>query len=159
MRLAVLLAAALTLASPAASAQEGTQEGAAVEGEDGFTLTPELDLDLEINELGEVVEVEEEQAAAAEGAVLRGLDKVTGGLEDLEMAGGETRAFGRLQVTLGECRYPKGNPAGDAWAYLVIRADTVERPVFEGWMIASSPALNALDHPRFDIWLLRCSTS
>ncbi|MGB0800115.1 MAG: DUF2155 domain-containing protein, partial [Planktomarina sp.] len=28
-----------------------------------------------------------------------------------------------------------------------------------GWMVASSPALNALEHPRYDIWVLRCKTS
>ena len=27
---------------------------------------------------------------------------------------------------------------------------------FRGWMIASSPALMALDHARYDIWLIRC---
>jgi len=25
-------------------------------------------------------------------------------------------------------------------------------------MIASSPALNALDHPRYDVWVMRCTT-
>jgi hypothetical protein len=33
-----------------------------------------------------------------------------------------------------------------------------DTPVFSGWMIASSPALNAMDHPRYDVWLLRCQT-
>jgi hypothetical protein len=31
-------------------------------------------------------------------------------------------------------------------------------PVFSGWMIASSPALSAMDHPRYDVWILRCDT-
>ncbi|MCG6902991.1 MAG: DUF2155 domain-containing protein [Rhodobacter sp.] len=109
--------------------------------------------------MGQVQDVEQARAASGSGAVLRGLDKVSGNLTDLEMAVGETRAFGRLTVTLGECRFPKGNPSGDAYAFIVIRAAGVERPVFEGWMIASSPALNALDHPRYDVWALRCTTS
>ena len=29
-------------------------------------------------------------------------------------------------------------------------------PVFQGWMFASSPALNAMEHPVFDVWLLDC---
>ncbi|MCW8843320.1 MAG: DUF2155 domain-containing protein, partial [Rhodobacteraceae bacterium] len=33
-----------------------------------------------------------------------------------------------------------------------------EAPLFQGWMIASSPALSALDHPRYDVWVLRCKT-
>ena len=95
----------------------------------------------------------------APGAVLRGLDKISGEVNDMALAAGETAGFGRLEVELGECRFPADNPSGDAFAYLVIRQDGVEGPVFDGWMIASSPALSALDHPRYDVWLLRCSTS
>ncbi len=146
---------ALLLALPAA-AQEATDDGQA--DDQGFTLTPELDLDV-----GQASDSEEEtqrgKAANAEGAILRGLDRVSGETRDLELATGDTAAFGRLQVTLGECRYPEDNPAGDAFAYLVIRYAAEPEPVFEGWMIASSPALNALDHPRYDVWVLRCRTS
>ncbi len=110
-------------------------------------------------DLGTEENVEQDQAATAAGAVLRGLDKVSGALLDIELTTGQTERFGRLDVTLGECRYPVGNPAGDAFAYLVIRQTGDVRPVFEGWMIASSPALNALDHPRYDVWVLRCMTS
>ncbi|MEM8579848.1 MAG: DUF2155 domain-containing protein, partial [Pseudomonadota bacterium] len=28
--------------------------------------------------------------------------------------------------------------------------------LFEGWMLASSPALMALDHPRYDVWVTAC---
>ena len=122
-----------------------------------ITLTPELDL--EDTGLDDIQEVEQEQAAVADGAILRGLDKVSGTLTDLEMATGQTQRMGRIDVTLGECRFPKGNPSGDAYAFLVIRAEGVAKPVFEGWMIASSPALNALDHPRYDVWVIRCATS
>ncbi|MEZ5716636.1 MAG: DUF2155 domain-containing protein [Paracoccaceae bacterium] len=31
-------------------------------------------------------------------------------------------------------------------------------PIFTGWMVASSPALNAMDHRRYDVWVLRCIT-
>ena len=97
-------------------------------------------------------------AEVAPSALLRGLDKVSGALTDLQLRQGQTVGFGRLQVTLGECRYPADNPTGDAFAYLVIRPATDAEPVFEGWMIASSPALNALDHSRYDVWVLRCIT-
>ena len=123
-----------------------------------ITLTPELDLD-GTDLLDDVQEIEQERAVIAEGAILRTLDKVSGTLSDLEMIPGQTERVGRIEITLSECRYPKDNPSGDAWAFLVIGADGVEQPVFEGWMIASSPALNALDHPRYDVWVLRCITS
>lgn len=133
---------------------------AQVTDDSGFTLTPELDLDIEDEDgLGRVEEVEENKATSADGAVLRGLDRVSGELFDIEIGRGQSRRFERLAVTLGECRFPAGNPAGDAYAFLVVRDEGQERPVFEGWMIASSPALNALDHPRYDVWVLRCITS
>lgn len=90
------------------------------------------------------------------GAWLRTLDKTSGEVIDVEMASGQTMAYGPLQVTLEECRYPATNPSGDAFALLrIVEARAVEE-LFAGWMIASSPALNALEHRRYDVWVLRC---
>ncbi len=93
----------------------------------------------------------------ADGAVLRGLDTMNGHLRDIEIAAGQTLQFERLEIKLGECRYPTENPASDAFAYLTIRDVREEEPRFQGWMIASSPALSAMDHPRYDVWVLRCN--
>ncbi|MGB5559799.1 MAG: DUF2155 domain-containing protein [Paracoccaceae bacterium] len=100
----------------------------------------------------------QEALTAPAGAMLRAMDKVSGDVVDFDLTPGQTKQLGRIQVTLGECRYPAGNPNGDAYAYLVIRNAGVEVPSFTGWMIASSPALDALDHPRYDVWVLRCIT-
>lgn len=99
-----------------------------------------------------------ENVSTAPAAILRGLDKVDGSLTDMEMATGESRNYGRLQITLGACRYPKGNPSGNAYAHLTIREGDAQTPIFAGWMIAKTPALNALDHARYDVWVLRCKT-
>jgi hypothetical protein len=100
-----------------------------------------------------------QQAASGAGAVLRALDKVDGSTTDMQVPTGyQARIFG-LQVAVGDCRYPAGDPAGDAYAYLQITNDDEETgALFTGWMIASSPALNALDHSRYDVWVLRCIT-
>lgn len=97
--------------------------------------------------------------SAGTGAELRGLDRLTGSLEDLQIEIGESIRFGRLIVSLVECRYPTANPSGDAFAYLLIDDDVTGAKLFEGWMVASSPALNALDHMRYDVWVLSCSRS
>jgi hypothetical protein len=107
----------------------------------------------------ETIEETRLQAAIGTGAVLRGLDKVSGAVIDLAVPTGATEQIFGLDVGVSECRYPDGNPAGDAYAYLVIRAQGVEGAIFTGWMIASAPALNALDHARYDVWVLRCITS
>ncbi len=92
-------------------------------------------------------------------AVLRGLDKISGAVGDIEVRMGGTGRYGHMLVEVSECRFPTANPSGDAYAYLTIRQDGADAPVFQGWMIASAPALNALDHARYDIWLLRCTSS
>ncbi|MDW3117075.1 MAG: DUF2155 domain-containing protein [Roseovarius pacificus] len=99
-----------------------------------------------------------QEVAIGTGAVLRGLDKLNGTAIDMQLATGESAELGKLQVTLRECRYPAGDAAGDAYAFLSIRDAAVDTPVFEGWMIASSPALSAMEHPRYDVWVLRCNT-
>lgn len=93
------------------------------------------------------------------GAVLRGLDKVNGQTADVEVFSGGGRALFGLEVDLADCRYPPGNPTGEAYAFLTIRSSTSDDIVFQGWMVASAPALNALDHSRYDVWVLRCITS
>ena len=100
--------------------------------------------------------VETAQAAAAE---LRLLDKVAGKSTDVTLRLGDTFKLGELRIIMGECRYPVANPAGDAYAFLTILSQDRTKGYFGGWMIASSPALNALDHVRYDVWLLRCTIS
>jgi hypothetical protein len=102
---------------------------------------------------------QEAQVASSGGALLRGLDKVSGEVTDLNLSVGETVQLGRLAVTLEDCRYPVDDPAGDAYALLLIEAEGMTGPAFEGWMVASSPALSALDHPRYDVWVMRCRSS
>ena len=101
----------------------------------------------------------QEATSEGSGAVLRGLDKLTGRSADIELRTGETGQFGRIEVSLGDCRFPEGNPAGDAFAFLSIRETGKPDLAFRGWMIASSPALNAMDNQRYDVWVLRCTNS
>ena len=101
----------------------------------------------------------QEAASLGQGAVLRALDKVNGSVTDLELGNASSARFGRLTINLGECRFPEGDPAGDAYAFLTIQEDGQTQPQFSGWMIASSPALSALDHPRYDVWVMRCKTA
>lgn len=101
----------------------------------------------------------QEQALTGSGAVLRALDKLNGKTADLELRSGQVSTVFGLEVDLVECRYPAENPTGDAFAYLLIRDEGSAQTAFEGWMFASSPALNAMDHARYDVWVLRCITS
>lgn len=100
-----------------------------------------------------------QQVTKGEGAHLRWLDKVDGQVTDMDLTNGGIYEIGRLKVHLRECRYPSGNPSGDAFAFVTIAETGASAPAFEGWMVASSPALSALEHPRYDVWVMRCKTS
>ncbi|WP_045390419.1 DUF2155 domain-containing protein [Falsirhodobacter sp. alg1] len=96
------------------------------------------------------------QAASAQGGTLRWLDKVTGATDDVSLSRGQSVTFGFLTIQMDDCRYPAEDPSSDAYAHLTIQDTRTSTPVFSGWMIASSPALNALEHPRYDVWVLQC---
>lgn len=112
---------------------------------------------------------EREAAAAAQqsglrtgrtgGAHLRGLDKITGKTIDINMVNGQTFTYGRLELLLGDCRFPQDDPDSDAFAALTITDTSRNMLVFSGWMIASSPALSALDDARYDVWVISCNSA
>lgn len=101
----------------------------------------------------------QQAVSEASGAQLRGVDRINGEVFEIIVPSGQTARLQQLDITLRSCRYPVGNPAGDAFASLEITDATSGDQLFSGWMIASSPALSAMDHPRYDIWVMRCTTS
>ena len=102
-------------------------------------------------------------AAAAEPvAVLQGLDKVTARVSRIEAPLGRMVRFGSLEIIPRACHKAPPEEPPESAAFLEIRAvDPGEDPVdlFSGWMFASSPALSALEHPVYDIWVLDCRSS
>lgn len=94
------------------------------------------------------------ETEAGQGAVLRAIDTINGKVEDLSIPSGQTQSFGRIDITLTECRYPAANPFEDAFAQMEINENSEQH--FKGWMLASSPALNAMEHPRYDVWVINC---
>lgn len=102
-----------------------------------------------------VTSVSQPETTQATRVILRALDKTLGRPTDVDMALGETVLFGRIAIELIECRFPTADPTSDAFAHLAIY-DLEGNALFDGWMVASSPALSALEHPRYDVWVLRC---
>lgn len=103
-----------------------------------------------------ITSISQPETAQAVRVTLRALDRMLGQPTDIEMGVGETVIFGRIVVHVHECRYPSDDPASDAFAYVEI-LDQEGNGLFAGWMIASAPAINALEHPRYDVWVLRCA--
>ena len=97
-------------------------------------------------------------AIRAKGGVVRWLDKVSDETGDLELSRGQSAQNGRLTIQLDDCRYPSDATPTEAYAHLTILDKLMDQPAFSGWMMASSPALSAMDHSRYDVWILRCLT-
>ncbi|MAB12049.1 DUF2155 domain-containing protein [Hyphomonas sp.] len=111
-------------------------------------------------------------------ATLRALDKITGRSTDIEVFVGQPVVFGSLRVELEVCYQTPPEEAPESAAFLKIfstqpvavetmdaavdanAVETVseENPeLFSGWMYASSPGLSALEHPVYDVWVIRCT--
>ncbi len=100
-------------------------------------------------------------AAAFSGdmVVMQGLDKVTARVSTFEAPIGVTVRFGTLSITMRGCdRTPPEEPPESAAFLDIYESRPGEDPVslFRGWMFASSPALSALEHPVYDVWVLEC---
>ncbi|MGV3490961.1 MAG: DUF2155 domain-containing protein [Devosia sp.] len=95
-------------------------------------------------------------------AQFSGLDKITGRITTFDVYIDETVQFGALQITPRACytRPPTETQRTSVFVEVdqVSLAGQIER-IFTGWMFADSPALNAIDHAVYDIWLLECKTS
>lgn len=95
-------------------------------------------------------------------AAFSGLDKITARITNFDVYIGETVQFGALQITPRACytRPPTETQRTSVFVEVdqVSLKGTVTR-IFTGWMFADSPALHAIDHAVYDIWLVDCKTS
>jgi hypothetical protein len=101
-------------------------------------------------------------AATMERAKLQGLDKITARVSTIEATVGQPVAFGALEITVRACdkRPPEEPPESAAYVEIVERqANEEPKPIFSGWMFASSPAVSAMEHPVYDIWVLDCMSA
>lgn len=93
---------------------------------------------------------------------LRALDKVTARNITFEARVGSTLKFGNIYIKVQSCRKAPPIEQPESASFLQIWEVPPERPpqwIFSGWMFASSPALSAMDHPVYDVWVLDCLTA
>ena len=96
---------------------------------------------------------------SAPGAVLQGLDKVTARISTFPVSTDEEVNFGTLSIRVRACHKTPPTEPPESTAFLEIvdhrpGAEPVE--LFSGWMFASSPALSALEHAVYDVWVVDC---
>jgi hypothetical protein len=101
------------------------------------------------------------QAEAIENpiAVFSGLDKITARIITFEAEIDETVQFGSLLLTARTCYTRPATESPNTTAFIEVEEVALDSSVdrtFAGWIFASSPGLNAIEHPVYDIWLLDC---
>ena len=95
--------------------------------------------------------------------VFQGLDKITARIKTFKIKVGVSKTFGILDINLQKCVYSKPLDEPESIAYIKV-SDNSEKylvnkdklSIFEGWIFASSPALNAMEHPVYDVSLISC---
>jgi|HubBroStandDraft_1064217.scaffolds.fasta_scaffold00066_56 hypothetical protein len=101
--------------------------------------------------------------APISGADLQALDKISARVTKFTVPFGQTVTFGTLSISVSDCRQTPPEEEPESAAFLDIQelqpGTASVRKLFHGWMFASSPGLNPLEHPVYDLWVLDCSTA
>lgn len=152
-----VLSAVLILAGAASAlhgqAQDQVQDRAVGPGpaeSDSDPLEPTLEV---------VPDTAPEAAPPDWAAVLQGLDKTTARVSTFEAPIDRPARFGTLRITARACekKPPTEPPESAAFLEIVdVRPDSPAVEIFSGWMFASSPAISALEHPVYDVWVIDC---
>jgi hypothetical protein len=94
--------------------------------------------------------------------ILRGLDKISGQAMNIVAPVGVPVKYATLTITARYCYSTPPSETPETTAFIQIedhRPDATVRRVYSGWMLASSPSLNPLDHPLYDVWVISCKTN
>lgn len=92
-------------------------------------------------------------------ARMQAMDKITGKVSVINVPVGGAVDFGSFSIVVRSCKTRPVEETPENFAFVDITDKTQkgdEVNVFKGWMISSSPATNAVEHPIYDVWLLKC---
>lgn len=112
-----------------------------------------------------IAEATNEPNLMGEAVQLRALDKVTARTFDYTVPIGESLDFGSLTIHAKHCEKTPPTELPETYAFLQVDdrrllddgSDNAESArLFSGWMYGSRPAVSALDHRVYDIWVIGC---
>ena len=91
---------------------------------------------------------------------LTALNKITAKTSSLKLAIGENSFFGPLEIKALKCQLSQTESASETIAYIQVK-DLSNKGndqvfIFNGWTFASSPTLQSIDHPVYDLWITSC---
>ena len=95
-------------------------------------------------------------------ARLQAMDKITGRVSEIDVPVNGLANYGTFSILVRKCVTKSAEEVPENTAFVDIvdnyKTDTPVN-IFKGWMFSSSPALNAVEHPIYDVWLLQCYNS
>jgi len=99
-----------------------------------------------------------------DAVILRTLDKVTATTKDYTVKVGDELKYGSLTVAVKHCEKRPPEEVPETYTFLQITdkkldgkgGEGIEEKLFSGWMFASRPAVSALDHGVYDVWVIDC---
>jgi len=88
------------------------------------------------------------------------LDKITAKTSSIRLAIGDKKFFGSLEINALKCQLYEDSDTSDTVAYIQVKdlsaKDNNQVFLFNGWTFASSPTLQSIDHPVYDLWITSC---
>ena len=115
------------------------------------------------NNLNNIENISEETKSKKKDKIyinIKALDKITAKTSDIRLAIGEKKFFGPLEIKALKCQLSENNESIDTVAYLQVKdlssKDNNQVFLFNGWTFVSSPTLQSIDHPIYDLWIIGC---
>ena len=91
---------------------------------------------------------------------LTALDKITAKTSSIRLAIGDKKFFGSLEIRAFKCQHSEGGDTSDTVAYIQVKdlstKDNNQVFLFNGWTFVSSPTIQSIDHPIYDLWVTSC---
>ena len=91
---------------------------------------------------------------------IKALNKITAKTSSIKLAIDEKKFFGSLEIKALKCQLSEKSEFTDTIAYLQVKdldaKDNNQVFLFNGWTFASSPTLESIDHPIYDLWITGC---
>lgn len=88
-------------------------------------------------------------------AVVRVLNKDAGKVQEINIPVGSEAQLEKLFINVRTCQQTDPFQAEDFFAFIEI-AESDKGQIYGNWMSRNEPGQNPLQHPDYDVWLVKC---
>lgn len=92
-------------------------------------------------------------------ALMQAMDKVTGRVNKVTVPVNSKVNYGDFSLVLRACKKRPAEETPENFAFVDVTDKSFgedEYNIFRGWLLSSTPGINAIEHPIYDMWLLEC---